>query len=165
MLYPDPKRNSRSGEGSGVVETKTMTEAISREQAMIYAMVTMAAVDREIVDSELRRIGTMVRELPPFRAFDDAKLVEESQVCGQIMSGPGGLNKILEIVATTLPKHLRETCYVLAAEVAVSDHEIRPEERRFLQLLANNLGIDPLIASALERGARARHQRARPEDA
>ncbi|MEO0729135.1 MAG: tellurite resistance TerB family protein [Pseudomonadota bacterium] len=138
---------------------------LSREQALIYAMIVMAASDRTMSDVELRRIGQMVRELPPFVDFDETRLVAEAQACGKVMSAPGGLNRVLDAIANALPGHLRETAYVLCCEVAVADREMGPEERRFLQLLASRLMIDPLIASALERGARARHQRARPEDA
>ena len=142
-----------------------MNAPLTPEQAMIYAMVTMASVDRQVVDTELRRIGTMVRELPPFQEFDENRLVEEAKDCGQVMASPGGLNRVLDVIATSLPRHLRETAYVLACEVAVSDHEVRPEEARFLELLAGRLRIDPLIAAALERGARARHQRLRADPA
>jgi len=137
----------------------TMDTLLTPEQALIYAMVTMSGVDRTISDTELRRIGTMVRELPPFRDFDEERLVEEAQACGIAMSAPGGLNKVLRLITAALPEHLKETAYVLAVEVAVSDHEIREEEERFLELLANRLEIDPLVATALERGAKARHQR------
>lgn len=136
-----------------------MDTALTPEQALIYTMITMSAVDRSMSDTELRRIGTMVKELPPFREFHEELLISEAQACGRLMSAPGGLNKVLDAIARALPEHLRETAYVLACEVAVSDHRVADEEKRFLQLLAGRLGIDPLIAMALERGARARHRR------
>jgi tellurite resistance protein len=136
-----------------------MEADLSPEQALIYTMITMSAVDKSMSDTELRRIGTMVRELPPFRDFEEDLLIAEAQACGRLMSAPGGLNKVLDAIARSLPPHLRETAYVLACEVAVSDHRVEEEEKRFLQLLAGRLGLDPLIASALERGARARHRR------
>ena len=140
-----------------------MSDSISPEQAMIYAMITTAGVDRTMSDTEMRRIGTMVRELPPFRDFDEELLIEEAKACGQVMSAPGGLNKVLDLIAASLPPHLRETAYVLSCEVAVADHRLREEEMRFLELLAGRLKIDPLIAMALQRGAQARHQRIVPD--
>ncbi|MGF1651465.1 MAG: tellurite resistance TerB family protein [Hyphomicrobiaceae bacterium] len=141
-----------------------MPAVLSPEQALIYSMITIAAADRSLSDSELRRIGTMVRELPPFRDFDEQRLVGEAQMCGEIMSGDGGLEAILGLIAEALPPHLRETAYMLACEVAVADHRIEPEESRFLDLLGRRLGLDPLIRRALERGAQARHQRLRTRD-
>ncbi|MEL6872488.1 MAG: tellurite resistance TerB family protein [Pseudomonadota bacterium] len=135
-----------------------MDEKLSPEQALIYAMITMSAVDGNMRDTELRRIGTMVQELPPFRAFDSEDLITEAKGCQRVVSGPDGLERVLQLIDDGLPAHLRETAYVLATEVAVSDHAIRAEERRLLDLLARQLRIDALTAAALERGANARHR-------
>ena len=62
------------------------------------------------------------------------------------------------MVVEALPPGLRETAYALAAEVAASDLAIKDDERDFLALLAEGLGIDPLVRAALERGAHARHR-------
>jgi uncharacterized membrane protein YebE (DUF533 family) len=53
---------------------------------------------------------------------------------------------------------LRETAYALALEVAAADLDVRPEETRFLEMLAEALEIDMLTKSAIERGIRARNQ-------
>jgi hypothetical protein len=54
---------------------------------------------------------------------------------------------------------MRETAYVLAAEVAATDMRVKVEEVRFLEMLAEKLGLDKLTCAALERAAKARHQR------
>ena len=136
-----------------------MRGPLSPEQALIYAMITMSAVDSTMSDVELRRIGTMVRELPPFQDYNTDWLVNEAKGCQEVVSADDGLTNVLDLIAASLPDHLRETAYVLACEVAVSDHAIRAEERRFLDLLARHLRIGRLAAAALERGARARHRR------
>jgi len=45
----------------------------------------------------------------------------------------------------------------VAVEVASADLTVAQEELRLLQLLRDALGIEKLIAAAIERGARARH--------
>jgi uncharacterized membrane protein YebE (DUF533 family) len=135
-----------------------MTRRLAPEEALIYAMVTTAAVDRAIADSELSRIGSIVKELPPFTTYDKDWLVDEAQACGRVLAGAGGLEKVLDLIYDSLPQHLRETAYVLAAEVAATDMKVKTEESRFLELLGDKLGLDPLVRSALERAARARHQ-------
>ena len=42
-----------------------MDNVISTHQALIYAMVTITAVDGRIGDLELQRIGRLVRRLQP----------------------------------------------------------------------------------------------------
>lgn len=135
-----------------------MTETITPAQALIYAMFTTSAADNSMNDAELRRIGSVVRNLPAFRNYDENDLVEDAKAWGKIASGPEGLNAVLDAIGDTLPDNLRETAYILAAEVAASDLRSRPEERRFMQLLAQRLRLDQLTVAALERAARARHQ-------
>ncbi len=135
-----------------------MSRQLAPEEALIYAMVTTAAVDRAIADSELSRIGSIVKELPAFTAYDRDWLVDEAQACGQVLKSAGGLDKVLAMIHGALPAHLRETAYMLAAEVAATDLKVKTEEIRFLELLGDKLGLDSLVRAALERGAKARHQ-------
>jgi tellurite resistance protein len=128
------------------------------QDALIYTMVTMSAVDRIISDGELRKIGTIVSQLPVFATFDTDRLVKTAEACGDILSEDDGLDTILDIIAKALPKKLYETAYALAVEVAAVERDVRQEELRFLELLRDRLGLDKLIIAAIERGARARHQ-------
>lgn len=135
-----------------------MTDSLSAPQALIYAMFTTSAADNSMNDAEMRRIGSIVRNLPAFRNYDENELIDEAKRWGQIASGSDGLTTVLELIGAALPDNLRETAYILAAEVAASDLSSRPEERRFLQLLAQRLRLDRLTVAALERAALARHQ-------
>jgi uncharacterized membrane protein YebE (DUF533 family) len=135
---------------------------LSPEEALIYAMITTAAVDGRITDDELTRIGSIVKELPPFLNYDHEWLIKEAKDCSKVLAGPGGLDGVLDLIVDALPEHLEETAYVLCAEVAATDLRVRLEEVRFLELLAGRLKLDKLICAALERGAKARHQQIDP---
>lgn len=137
-----------------------MSQALTAPQALIYAMFTTSAADNSMNDAEMRRIGSIVRNLPAFRNYDENELVDEAKRWGEIVSAPDGLATVLDVIGDALPDNLRETAYILAAEVAASDLSSRPEERRFLQLLAGRLKLDRLTVAALERAALARHQHA-----
>lgn len=134
-----------------------MPPSLSPQDAMIYAMVTMSAVDRNMKDVELARIGELVGRLPVFKGFDDNDIVPLAQACGDVLSGENGLADMLEIIESSVPPRLHETVYALAVEVAAADLSVKNEEVRFLELLRDRLGLDKLTAAALERGARARH--------
>lgn len=134
-----------------------MTHTIGHHQALIYVMVTIAAVDRQISDSELSRIGQVVSHLPIFRDFDPERLVHVSKECGDILSEEDGLETVLALVADGLPTKLHETAYALAVEVAAVDLSVEQEELRFLQMLRDRLNLEKLVIAAIERGARARH--------
>ncbi|MCF8469537.1 MAG: tellurite resistance TerB family protein [Parvibaculum sp.] len=130
---------------------------ISPENALIYIMVTMSAVDSAMSDNELRDIGTIVRTLPAFRDFNEERLIPVAKECAAILQEDGGLDAVFGLVKDALPVHLRETGYALAVEVAAADLSIGAEELRLLQLLRDALDVDKLTAAAIERGARARH--------
>jgi tellurite resistance protein len=135
-----------------------MTSKTTAQEALIFAMVTMSAVDRIISDAELRKIGNIVSQLPVFAKFDVDHLVKTAEACGNILSEDDGLDAILDIIAKALPKKLYETAYALSVEVAAAERDVSPEEIRFLELLRDKLGLDKLVIAAIERGARARHQ-------
>lgn len=137
-----------------------MPAKLSVQDALIYAMVTMSAVDRLMSDNELRKIGNIVSQLPAFAKFDPERLVKTAEACGEILSDEEGLDRILTLIAETLPKKFYETAYALAVEVAATDRDVREEELRFLELLRDRLHLDTLIVAAIERGARARYQAA-----
>lgn len=137
-----------------------MDQPISHHEALVFAMVTTAGVDRALTDAELLRIGEIVARAPAFEGFDPGRTVDLAQACGDILGEDDGLDTILDLVATCVPKPLHETAYALAVEVAAADLVVKPEEVRFLDLLRGHLGLEKLVTAAIERGARARHRRA-----
>jgi len=131
---------------------------ISHHSALIYAMVVISAADGSMSEKELRTIGELVKTLPVFRDFEQHRLVSVSQECAAILQEKDGLDAVLGLVKEALPDHLTETAYALSLEVALTDSRVMLEEMRALDLIRRKLGIDKLVASALERGARARYQ-------
>ena len=134
-----------------------MAEPLNHHAALIYVMVTMSAVDRTMTDAELARIGEIVSHLPIFRGFDQENLVKTAEACGEILSAEGGLDHVLLLIRSNLPKKLRETAYAVALEVAAADLDVKDEETRLLEMLRDTLELDRLTAIAIERGIRARN--------
>jgi tellurite resistance protein len=120
-------------------------------------MVLMSASDRLMSDEELRAIGDLVSTLPVFKGFDPEGLVATTRECAEIMGGEHGLDKVIKVIADSVPENLRETAYALAVEIAAVDGKVEQEELRILELLRFALPLDKLPAAAIERAARARH--------
>ncbi|MGF6253890.1 tellurite resistance TerB family protein [Ensifer sp. LBL] len=136
-----------------------MLPSLSHHEALVYVMVMMSAVDREMSDDEFARIGRLVQFLPVFEGFDEDSLVHIGHECSAQLAAPEGLDIMLEIVREALPEKFLETAYALAVEIAAADQRIRNEEIRLLQLLRDRLGLDKLTCAAIERGALARFRR------
>ena len=132
-------------------------EILSPQRALIYVMVVMAAADREMTDRELKRIGDQVRNLPVFADFDERELVPSTEECAAQLGRGGGLDRFLDIIVGSLPAGLVETAYALACEIAAADLKVEQEELRLLRILRDRLGVDRLVASAIERAVKARH--------
>ena len=133
------------------------SDSLSPQKALIYVMVVTAAADRDMTDRELKRIGDQVRNLPIFAGFDEGALVSSAEECAARLGQEDGLDRFLDVIAGSLPSELLETAYVLACEIAAADLRVPPEEVRFLRMLRDRLGLDRLIASAIERTVKARH--------
>ncbi len=131
--------------------------AISVQDTLIFVMVAISAVDRNMDETEMLRIGNVVKTLPIFDGYNSDQLVNAAKTCRDILQEEEGLETILGFTAA-LPENLQQTAYVLAAEIAAADLSVSAEEVRLLQLLRNHLSIDKLTCAALELAARARHQ-------
>jgi tellurite resistance protein len=133
-----------------------MPPMMDHHAALIYTMVLASAADTDMTDAELQIIGDVVNHLPVFRDYDRKRLTKDLRECAQHLGRDDGLEAVLKAIKSALPQKLRETAYAVACDVAAADGEASQEELRLLELLRHRLGIDRLIAAAIERGARAR---------
>lgn len=136
-----------------------MSSPLTQQDALIFTMVMASAVDNQMNDKELVRIGQLLDVLPIFDGFDKDQLIPVSKHCADILAGPEGLDIALEIIRDTLPQSHYDTAYALAVEIAAVDLNILPEEIRLLQLLRDRLQLDKLTCAAIERSAIARYRR------
>ena len=120
-------------------------------------MVMAAAADREMKDSEMMRLGDIVRSLPVFADFDENDIPSIAAACANMLNDDDGLDAALAYVRETLPERLRETAYAIACDVVAADGAAGQEELRLLEMIRHELDLDRLIAAGIERGARARH--------
>lgn len=133
-------------------------KTINPQAALIYVMVVVSAADGAMHEREMAAIGELTRKLPAFRGFDADRLVSTVEDCSSILQEEEGLGAVLGLVRDALSEPLRETAYWLALELALTDHKVALEEVRVIETIRRALGLEKLVASALERGARARYQ-------
>jgi len=129
---------------------------LDHHRALIYTMVIVSAADSDMPDAALRIIGAIVGDLPIFRDFDRDELPHLLDDCTDLIGRDDGLEETLKAIKAALPVKLRETAYAIACDLVAADGEATQEELRILELIRQRLNIDPLIAAAIERGARAR---------
>jgi tellurite resistance protein len=158
MDSADEYSRSNNGGAPGTLPLKSRhgMHPIEPQDALIYMMVMVSAVDREMHDVEIRHIGRLLRELPVFAGFDETRLMAVVKAASGLMARPDGLKRTLTLLGMSVPRRLRETAYVLACEIAAADRKLPMDELRTLQLLRQALGLDRLLATASERCTAAR---------
>ena len=129
-------------------------------EALIYTMVLMAAVDRDMTDREMRTFGAIVQSLPVFADFDHNAIPKMAGACAELLTHEDGLDEAFAFIKDSLPPKLRETAYAIACEIVAADGNANQEELRLLEMVRHRLDIDRLIAAGIERGARARYLKA-----
>jgi tellurite resistance protein len=132
-------------------------KVLSKQDALVALMVAVSASDETIRTSELIKIQSAVNMLPVFGSYDVDRIQVVSQTVFDLFDQEDGLDALFGLIRESLPKHLNETAYALACDVAAADGKLAEGELRLLQEIRFELDLDRLAAAAIERGARARH--------
>jgi len=129
------------------------------QEALICTMVLVAAADGAITDREIGVMSGLVQTLPAFHDFSSERLETATDAAISLLEEDDGLTHAGQMIRDALEPRLRETAYALACEVVAADKGGSQPVLRMLELVMTELHLDPLVAAAVERGARARHQR------
>lgn len=135
-------------------------ESLTAEEALICIMVLVAAADGSITDREIGVMAGLVQTLPAFQDFSAERLDSATEATIALLGEDEGLSHAGQLVRAALEPRLRETAYALACEVVAADAVIGQQSLQVLEFVMQELHLDPLVAAAIERGVRARYQRA-----
>lgn len=128
------------------------------QEALVCTMVLVAAADGDLTDREIGTMAGIVQTLPVFADFASNRLEVAADAAVALLEEDEGLAHAGRLIRDALEPRLRETAYALACEVAAADRFAEQPILRMLEMVASELQLDPLVATAIERAARARHQ-------
>ncbi len=129
------------------------------QEALVCTMVLIAAAGGGITDREIGVMAGLVQTLPVFHNFSSERLDAATEAAVNLLREDDGLSHAGGLIRDALEPRLRETAYALGCEVVAADRFAEQESLRMLEFVMNELRVDPLVAAAIERGARARHQK------
>ena len=132
---------------------------MNAQDALVAIMVAGGASDENISNRELISISRIVDHLPIFKNYDPSKIKVIAETVFDLFEEEDGLDALFGLVKHALPENLFETAYALACDVAACDGRLLEVELQMLKEIRYELNIDRLHAAAIERGARARHQK------
>jgi tellurite resistance protein len=127
-------------------------------EALVCTMVLVAAADGGMTDREIGVMAGQVQTLPAFRDFSTRALDYATAAAVELLNEEEGLRHAGRLIRAALSPRLRETAYALACEVVAADDVVGPESLEMLAFVAGELHLDRLVATAIERGVRARHE-------
>jgi hypothetical protein len=137
-------------------------DALDAPEALALTMVLLAAADGGMSDREIGVMAGQVQTLPAFRDFTTDQLSSVSDAAVKLLDEEDGLQHAARLMRSALEPRLRETAYALACEVVAANPVTQQRTLEMLEFVRTELRLDPLVAAAIERGVRARHQRAEP---
>ena len=137
-------------------------DTLEAPEALALTMVLVAAADGGMSDREIGVMAGQVQTLPAFHDFTSEQLRTATDAAVQLLNEEDGLQHAGRLVRSALEPRLRETAYALACEVVAANPVTRQRTLEMLDFVCGELHLDPLVASAIERGVRARHQRVEP---
>ena len=137
-------------------------ERLDAPEALVLTMVLVAAADGGMSDREIGVMAGQVQTLPVFREFTTEQLETATDAAVRLLNEEDGLQRAGRLMRGALEPRLRETAYALACEVVAANHVAKQRTLDMLEFVRDELQLDPLIAGAIERGARARYQRFEP---
>ena len=129
------------------------------QEALVCTMVLVAAAGGGITDREIGVMSGLVQTLPAFNGFSSEQLESATEAAIDLLREDDGLNHAGRLIRDALPLRLRETAYALACEIIAGDGFADQPTLQMLEFVLGELQIDPLVASAIERAARARYRR------
>jgi hypothetical protein len=133
--------------------------ALEPQEALVCTMVLVAAAGTGISDREIGMMSGLVQTLPVFHDFSSTRLDVATNAAVELLREDDGLGHAARLIRDSLEPRLRETAYALACEVVAADRFADQDSLRMLAFVRDELALDPLVTAAIERGARARHQR------
>ncbi len=136
-----------------------MTAVLSPQDALIAVMVATSQVDAIQSDAELLTIEAEINSLPAFADYDHSRIPGINALVSDLFEEEDGIDALIGLVREALPERFNETAYALACDIAAADGKVNMSELRFLEIVRHDLRVGRLASAAVERGARARHQR------
>jgi uncharacterized membrane protein YebE (DUF533 family) len=137
-------------------------ESLDAPEALALTMVLVAVADGGMSDREIGAMSGQVQTLPVFHDFTTDQLRTVTDAAVKLLNEDDGLHHAARLIRGALEPRLRETAYALACEVVAASQVTRQRTLEMLDFVRSELHLDPLVASAIERGVRARHQRVEP---
>ncbi len=115
---------------------------ISFNPAEAFAAIALASVtaDGYLAEEEIEGVITTLTRMQLFRSYSEDVLTRLFDKLGGIVKRQGK-DALIKTAITSLPHHLHDTAFAVAADLILADGEVAEEEERLLHYLYNYFDI------------------------
>lgn len=115
---------------------------LDRAEAYMAVILCAAACDGHISDSESRNVATGLMRMRLFEDWTQQKLKTVYDECERIIKRDG-VEALLKKASDMMPEELRVTAFANACDLILADGMVEETEKKYLELLAETLQVDP----------------------
>jgi hypothetical protein len=126
-------------------------------QAVIAIAIAVMTADGDASEIERNELAFALRRLRLFRGYEPSYLQEQLRSISLKIKGQK-FGVVIGAVKRALTPQLRETAFLIAAELALVDTTLEAKEKVILEKLQTELEIDAAVGSKIVEVIRIRHR-------
>ncbi len=131
-------------------EEKIELTHLTAQDSLVGIMLGAMISDNSVARRESDYIYFFVRHLPVFSGYDEKRIPALQELINGTIKVENGYTVYFRLVLLALKPEYHKLAYLLASVVTFSDQQFKFDEFGFLNLLKEELDIDPEIANKIK---------------
>lgn len=131
-------------------EEKIELTHLTAQDSLVGIMLGAMISDNSVARRESDYIYFFVRHLPVFSGYDEKRIPALQELINGTIKVENGYTVYFRLVLRALEQEHHKLAYLLASVVTFSDQQFKFDEFGFLNLLKDELDIDPEIANKIK---------------
>lgn len=131
-------------------EEKIELTHLTAQDSLVGIMLGAMISDNSVARRESDYIYFFVRHLPVFSGYDEKRIPALQELINGTIKVENGYTVYFRLVLRALEPEHHKLAYLLASVVTFSDQQFKFDEFGFLNLLKEELDIDPEIANKIK---------------
>lgn len=121
------------------------TDKLTEAEGMAGIALAAIASDGMITEEEAAGLGTSLSRMKLYAGMSNRDINKLFERLIKVARAEG-VDKLLEMSSAAVRTELKQTAFALAADLLMADGHVAPEEKKFLEKIQKNLGVNDDIA-------------------
>lgn len=121
------------------------TDKLTEAEGMAGIALAAIASDGMITEEEAAGLGTSLSRMKVYQGMGNRDVNKIFEKLIKVARNDG-VDKLIDLSANAIRAELKQTAFALAADLLMADGHVAPEEKRFLEKIQKNLGVNDDVA-------------------